>query len=456
MIENKIPPQAVDLEQAIIGAALIEAGTFEEIYTILDHPKYFYKDDHRKIFESMVCLFKEGKKITAFTVMDCMDKKDLADMGGQLYIAQLTKQSTSINLQEHCLIIKQQAARREMIQLGHALLKQGNDDTVDIDDILTFAGNSFDQVNESFRSSSLLRDFSHYLNESRDQLLKRMDLAQKGKIAGIRTPVTKLTNILNGWSPGELIIIAGRPSMGKTALALASILTAAENGISVNMFSLEMPGIRLSDRLICGSSGISHNSYKAGTLTEKEFETIEKTIGKLERMNIYIDDFPLPTIDYIRSRARINKRKGKCEMVVIDYLQLLDSEYIRGQSREREVANLSRKMKALAMELGIPVLLLSQLNRLSENRADKRPQLSDLRESGAIEQDADVVLLLHRPEYYGIFEEDSQDTHGRGEICISKNRDGETGTLYFGHNESLTRIHDYEINPEENVTAKTF
>lgn len=448
--EANIPPQAPELEQSVIGAALIEAGTFEEVYKDLDSAEYFYKDEHRKIYISMLRLFKAGKKIDGHTVMDDLKKSgDLDFVGGPLYITQLIGKSTVINLQEYCLIIKQQAAKREMINLGHAILKQGNDDSIDIDDILTYAGNSFDRITEFFHGSSLFREFKHYLSESNKAMWRRMDLAQKGKIAGIPTPVEKLTKTLNGWQSGELIVIAGRPSMGKTALALSSVLVAAENGIPVNMFSLEMTGSRLSDRMICGVSGISHEVFKAGTLTEKEADTIEKTIGKLERLPIYIDDYPLPGIDYIRSRSRINHRKDRCGMIIIDYLQLLDSPYIKGQSREREVANLSRKAKSLAMELNVPVLLLSQLNRLSEARNDKRPQLADLRESGAIEQDADTVLLLYRPERYGIHEEDHQSTIGRGEIIVSKQRDGKIGTIYFGYNESMTRIFDYD--PEKSI-----
>ena len=273
----------------------------------------------------------------------------------------------------------------------------------------------------------------------------RMQLQMEGKAVGIPTPIQLLTKMLTGWQPSTLVVIAGRPSMGKTALALSSMLVAAQHGVHVNMFSLEMPGVRLTDRLLCGVAEVNHTQYREGAITESEAQKIEKAAGKLEKLPIHIDDFALSTMDYIRSRARINKRKGECGMIIIDYLQLLNIPNSKNQNRERDVADLSWKSKSLARELKVPVLLLSQLNRQCEARIDRRPLLSDLRESGSIEQDADIVLLLHRPEIYGILEEDQQPITGRGEIIVAKHRDGVQGIIYFGYNDSLTRIHDYKF-----------
>jgi len=444
-MEDRVQPKAIDLEQSVIGISLIEAGAFEAVYAILDHPEYFYDEKHRKIYQAMYRLFKDNKKIDHLTVMEALkEAKEYEIANDPAYLMHLTTGSTAINLQEHCLIIKQKAAKRKAIEAGHMLVKQAYDDSTDIDDILTLIQDNVDKIENSFHGSSLFRDFSYYLNESAENLHSRIQLRKEGKAAGIPTPVTALTKALTGWLPGNLVVIAGRPSMGKTALGLSAMLVAAENGNHVCMFSMEMTGARLSDRIICGVSGIDHSLYRDGSITNSEEKLIEETIGKLEKFPIHIDDFALPTIDYIRSRARIMKRKGECDMIIVDYLQLLNIPISKYQNRERDVADLSWKAKSLAMELQVPVLLLSQLNRQCEARSDKRPILADLRESGAIEQDADTVLLLHRPERYGIREEDQQSTVGRGEIIVAKQRDGQVGTLFFGHNPEMTKIHDHE------------
>ena len=443
---NRQYPQALDLEKSVLGISLIEAGAFEEVYTILDHQDYFYDDRHRKIFHAMHKLFKAGKKIDHFSVKEALKKaKEYEIANDPAYLVMLTSGSTAIHLQEHCLIIKQQAAKRKAIEIGYKLIDQGFDDSVDIADLLELAQHSIDGIEGSFHGASLFREFSYYLNESAEAMHNRMQFHAEGKAVGIPTPIQTLTKMLTGWQPGTLVVIAGRPSMGKTALALSSMLVAAQQGVHVNMFSLEMPGVRLTDRIICGVVDVNHNHYRDGTLVESEAQKIEEAVVQLEKLPIYIDDYALPSIEYIRSRARVNQRKGKCGMIIIDYLQLLNNPISKYQNRERDIADLSRKAKSLAMELNVPILLLSQLNRQCEARGDKRPVLADLRESGSIEQDADIVLLLHRPEIYGILEEDQQPTTGRGEIIVAKHRDGQQGTIFFGHNNSLTKIHDYQI-----------
>lgn len=439
-------PQALELEESVLGISLIETGAFEEVFTILDHPDYFYNEKHRKIYQAMHRLFQDGKRIDHFTVVQALKKaKEYEIANDPAYLAKITSGSTAINLQEHCLIIKQQAAKRKAIEAGYQLINQGFDDSVDIDDLLTLAQDNIDRIEGSFQGASLFRDFSYYLNKSAEAMHNRIQLHREGKAVGISTPIQSLTKMLTGWLPGNLIVIAGRPSMGKTALALSSMLVAAQQGVHVNLFSLEMPGVRLTDRILCGMASVNHSLYREGAISESDAQKIEETVFRLQKLPINIDDNTLPTMDYIRSRARVNKRKGKCGMIIIDYLQLLNIPKSKYQNRERDVADLSWKAKSLSMDLDVPILLLSQLNRQCETRCDKRPVLADLRESGSIEQDADVVLLLHRPEIYGILEEDQQSTVGRGEIIVAKHRDGKQGTIYFGHNDSLTRIHDYEI-----------
>lgn len=448
-----LPPQAPEIETAILGIALMEDGAIDEVLTHIDSAEYFYKLEHQAVFSAMLKLYHSDVRIDGMTVIEQL-KKDgqLDNVGGVVFITSLiTKSTPGIHLEEYCMILKQTAVKRAMISMGNELMKMGYDAGIDVNDMMTLAGDQLDKLTESLHGGTLFNDFGYYLKLSRDALYVREAMAKENKISGIPTPVNALTKTLNGWVNGDLVIIAARPSMGKTALALSSILKAAELGVPVNVYSLEMRGERLTDRIICGFAGVEHERYRSGYILQEELKDVERAIGKLERLPIYIDDYPLPTMDYIKSRTLVNKRRGRCGMVVIDYLQLIDSPYVKGQNREREVANISRKAKNIAHELNVPVLLLSQLNRSCEMRGDdKRPQLSDLRESGAIEQDADTVLMLYRAERYGIDEDkEGNSTKGRGEIIVTKQRDGAVGTVLFGYNPSLTKIFDYgaELEP---------
>lgn len=449
---GKIPPQAPDLEEAVLGAILVDKEAIDDAYTILDSPEYFYKHNHQLVYEAILTLYKNDRAIDILTVTDQLRSVNkLEAVGGAAGVVKLTARvGSALHVREHAAIVKQYAIKRELLRVGQNMIKQSLDDTIDVDDLLGDSGNQVERAAELLHGGSIVKSMSYYVNKSMEELEERERAAREGKITGIPTPVAKLNRATEGWHEGELTVIAARPSMGKTAFMLSSVTKAAEAGFPVNVYSLEMAGERLADRMICGLSGVNPEDYRAGKITADDWQAVEIASDKLGKLPVYIDDNPNPTMEYIKSRSRINKRKGRCSMIMIDYVQLINVSHVPGRNREQEVANISRKAKLIAMELGVPVVLLAQLNRSCELRPDKRPMLADLRESGAIEQDADNVLLLFRAERYGLTEVDGESVKGKGEIIVAKQRNGAIGTVFFGYNESLTRIYDFsgDLEPE--------
>ena len=435
-----IPPQAIDMEEAVLGAVMNEPDSLDEIQ---DHitPECFYKEAHQIIYSAICELQAANKQIDILTVTQQLrDTGKLEDVGGPLYITQLSsKVSTALHITDHSGIVHQKFIQRELIRYASEISKQSYDDLADPEDMISAANKELEKIMEFAYGKKPIAMFGELLDQSVSEYEERVKDYSENKVYGIPTPLADLTKITGSWQKGALYVIAGRPSMGKTAFALECAKRAAKHNFAVAIFSLEMPGVRLADRYICGEADIDPEEYRSGRFDY--FEKIEKAISELEKLGIYIDDNSQITIPYIRSKARLLKKKKRCDMVVIDYLQLIDAPQTRNQNRENIVSDMSRKCKLMAMELDVPVLLLSQLNRACEQRSDKRPQLSDLRESGSIEQDADFVGFLYRPEYYG-FASDNQSLKNTGELIVSKQRNGRTGTIEFQYNESLTQIYD--------------
>lgn len=288
------------------------------------------------------------------------------------------------------------------------------------------------------------------IDTSLQELEHRQQAAQQGECVGIPTGLAHLDRITGGWRGGQLVVVAGRPAMGKTAVSLLFARAAAQSGIPVCYYSLEMPDVQLAGRMLVGASRVDAAAFRSGTVSSDDWRLIESGAARLRSLPLYLFDRPSVTMTQIRISSRAMQRKGRCGMVVIDYLQLIAStDDRRSGNREREVAEISRAAKLLAKELNIPVILLAQLSRKVEERADKTPLLSDLRESGAIEQDADMVIFIDRPAVYGIREFDGGkygtiSSQGVGRLTIAKNREGGTGFIPFRHNESLTSIWDFE------------
>lgn len=442
---GKIPPQAPELEEAVLGALMLERDTFDRINL---KPEYFYKESHQKIFKAIVDLSTRQEPIDLLTVTEELKKLGwIEEIGGPYYVTQLTSRiASSAHIERHSFIIIEKYLSRQIIKFATNIQQKAFDDSIDVQDLIDEANIELDKLNNELIGDDEPYHISESLRQSLKDLNERIKLYKQGKSIGVPTPVNDLTKLTGGWLNKKLIVIAARPSMGKTAFALSILRTAAENGYKPCLFSLEMDHVEITDRILVGHSGISADDYKFGSIQDLDWSRLESSIKKLEKLNILIDDKP-KSIVKIKSRAKNMKRKGNLDLIVIDYLQLMGSDEPKNQNRENEISEISRNAKQIAMQLDIPVILLSQLNRQVELRSgDKRPQLSDLRESGAIEQDADIVGFLYRAEYYGITEDEKGERlpAGLAEFIIKKHRGGRCTTVQFRFNESLTEIYDLE------------
>lgn len=316
---------------------------------------------------------------------------------------------------------------------------------MDITDTLVDAHSLLDRLEGEFGHNNRMRDMDTLMTDTMAKAEKRI-AKSTGGITGITTGLTDLNRMTSGWQNGDLIILAARPSVGKTALALHLARSAAMAGHAVAVYSLEMQGEQLADRWLMAGSEINARRWRTGTPEEQEMAEARQAAASLARLPIHVDDSTVVNMEHIRSSARLLRSQNKCDMLIVDYLQLCDmSTGQNNRNREQEVAQTARKAKLLAKELDIPVILLSQLNRLAEGHIDRRPELSQLRESGAIEQDADIVVLLYRPALARITtdKESGYPTEGLGVAIIAKQRNGETGNAYFRHNPEMTKITDY-------------
>ncbi len=440
-------PHDTELEEVILGACLTESAAMSRIADKL-RPEMFYEEANREICVALQGLYHSGKPVDIITAKEELAARGKLDAAGGPY--NLTRiclrVASSAHLEEHVMILQQKFIRRETILGLHRLLPLSADESVDITDTLAELHRLVDYLEGECGYVDHLRDMDRLMDDTLAQMERRIADNHNG-ITGIPTGLADLDRITCGWQPGDLDIIAARPSVGKTAFALHLARSAAAAGHHVVVYSLEMQGERLGDRwLLAVAPDINPAHLRGGQLDADEQQQARAAAVQLSRLSIHVDDNPSTSIERVRASARLLQSKGKCDMVVIDYLQLCEmkSEQ-KNQNREQEVAETSRKAKLLAKELNIPVLLLCQLNRDCETRGGHRPELRDLRESGAIEQDADAVMLLYRPALYGLPTDkvSKYPTDGLGVVIIAKQRNGETGEVYFGHNPSLTKIGDY-------------
>jgi len=427
---GRIPPQALDMERAVLGALLLEKDALHRILDIL-RPNMFYKPAHTFIYEAILALFQNSEPIDLLTVKDHLQKGGkLQEVGGPYYLTQLTSRvASAANIEYHGRIIAEKFILRELIKISDDVLTQAYEETTDVFDLLDRAEQNLFEVSES----NLRRNYMGMPELMLKTLDKLQEMRNKdSNIVGIPSGFTSLDAMTSGWHRSDLVIIAARPAMGKTAFTLTVARNAAVRfGAPVAFFSLEMAAVQLTQRLICSESEIDAQKIRSGDLDETEWNILLSRIGNLNKAPIYIDDTPALSIMDLRAKCRRLKAEKKIEMVIIDYLQLMTGNSSKGGNREQEIAGISRALKELAKELDVVVLALSQLSRAVESRGgDKRPMLSDLRESGSIEQDADMVMFLYRPEYYG-FETDDEgnSTKGLAEIIISKQRNGPTGNV---------------------------
>ena len=441
---GKVPPQAVELEEAVLGAVLLDKDAIDEVVHILS-VDMFYKSEHQKIYNSILNLYYKSEPIDILTITEELRRIGQLEMiGGAYFVTKLTnKIAGSANIESHAMILKEKYLARELIRITTTFNQASySEDSLEV---LNIVNNEIDKLNDLISNKAVLRTFSENVRESINEAKTRQENKDKGQTSGIKTPLLKLNYLTNGWQTG-LIVLAARPGMGKTSFMLSIAKKAAQESKHVAIFSLEMPTIRLTDRLVCAEADIESDKYRDGFLNDVDWASIENAKKRLDKMNIHIDDNSYADMNYIKSRCRVLKKKGKCDIVLIDYLQLQEGS--KDKNREQQISEISRKSKLMSKDLDIPVFQLSQLNRSVETRGgDKRPQLSDLRESGAIEQDADMVIFLYRAAYYGLNDEDGNCAKGMGEVIIAKNREGSLGTIKYSHNNSITQYRDYEEIP---------
>jgi replicative DNA helicase len=453
---GKCPPSAIDLEEIVLGSIMLEKELIFKAVNIIK-PESFYKDAHVKIFAAMLVLFESKKPIDLLLVTEQLKKsKELDEVGGPYYISGLTQRVGGTgNFDEHCLIIANKYKKRELIRIAYDISNQSFDESIENDEILNY-------INlELFKLSQGENDRIVHIKDAISENLKVIEQLSKNeiKLSGIASGHTKLDRLTCGWQKGDLIILAGRPSMGKTALALEFGRNAAFFNCPVLFFSLEMSISQLANRYISSKTDYTNMELKTGRVTD--WIQIEKCVKFFENINIYIDDSSGLNINQLRSRSYLLKNKFNIGMIIVDYLQLMKGFSNDKTSREQEISNISRNLKIIAKELNLPVMALSQLNRLVESRSGtKRPQLSDLRESGAIEQDADLVIFVNKPEKYGIMEyDDGTSTLGITEVIISKHRSGSVGEIKLRHNTGMSKFwDDYDeviefSEPDNKITA---
>lgn len=426
-----LQPQAVDFEQTVLGALMVEKDAYFQVSEIL-RPESFYDHRHQIIFETIRRLNIEEKPVDILTVTEALRATNqLEEVGGPFYITQLsTLVASSANIEYHALIIAQKALARALISYTSIIQTKAFDATQDVDELMQEAEGKLFEISQT----NLRKDYTQIdpIIEEAYKMLQRA-AAQADGMSGIPSGYHALDKITAGWQNSDLVILAARPAMGKTAFALSMAKNiAVDQHIPVAFFSLEMANVQLVNRLIQNVCEIKGESLKTGDLKPYEWSQLDYKIKQLIGAPLYIDDTPSLSVFELRTKARRLVREHGVKVIMIDYLQLMNASGMSFGSRQEEVSNISRSLKGLAKELNIPILALSQLNRGVENRegSDKRPQLSDLRESGAIEQDADMVIFIHRPEYYKIYQDhEGKDLRGKAEIIIAKHRNGSVGNI---------------------------
>ena len=464
--DGKIPPQAIDLEEAVLGAMLIDEKGVNEIIELLS-PEVFYKRSHQLIYESIERLFRESEPIDLLTVSaDLKKNKNFEPAGGDFYLISLSqKVSSSAHIEFHSRIILQKYIQRKLITISNEIIQKSYNESTDVMDLLDEAESKlYDVAQGNIKTST----------ESAQNLVIRAkarieEIAKQEGLSGVSTGFEKLDKLTSGWQPSDLVIIAARPGMGKTALALSMARNiSVQQQIPVAFFSLEMSSVQLITRLISSETGLSSDKLRTGKLADHEWQQLNIKVSDLESSPLFIDDSPSLTIFELRAKARRLASSHGIKLIIIDYLQLMNiGSSNKAGNREQEISTISRNLKALAKELDIPVIALSQLSRAVETRGGtKRPILSDLRESGAIEQDADIVSFLYRPEYYGITEWDDDmktPSEGQGEFIVAKHRNGALDSIKLKFIPNLGKFEDLggfdspfefqsKLNPENKLS----
>ena len=423
-MQNRKIPNDPELEAIVLGGMLIEQRGVSEVVEVVKDTNVFYNPKNALVYDAILSLYKSSQGVDMMTVKTELQRTGkLKEAGGGSYLVALTERvSSSAHIQNHAILLMQMYVKRKSIEVGYNLAEQSYEEDTDIFELLDGSYKELDKISD-WLSIKQPKEIGDYLTEV---------LKTKSERAGIPTAVRDINLKLNGYQPSDLVIIAGRPAMGKTAYALSDALHQARLGYPVGIFSLEMSARQLTARLFANYAGIDSNKLAIGTLSQSEMDVAVSLRPSFGKLPLYIDDEPFLTLLSLKIKAKKWVREKGVKIIYIDYLQLISNSQ-RGRTRDQEISEISRTLKGLAKELDIPIIALSQLSRGVETRGDKRPMLSDLRESGAIEQDADNVLFLYRPEYYQIPQwEDGTPTDKEVEVIISKFRNGTTGGIIIG------------------------
>jgi replicative DNA helicase len=442
---GKLPPQALDLEEAVLGALMLEKGALNAVIEFLK-PEHFYSEIHQEIYSAIITLFKSSEPVDMRTVVNQLRKNGKLELvGGAFYIAGLTaKVSSAANIEYHARVIIEMAIKRNLIEIASRIHHDAYEDTTDVFELLDRTEQAIFEISDS----NLRKNY----DSMRNLMFRAVQELQKLKehkdgLTGVPSGFSALDRITSGWQNSDLIIIAARPGMGKTAFVVSALRNAAVDfKRPVAIFSLEMASVQLVNRMISAEAELEGEKIRKGQLADFEWQQLVHKTRRLSDAPIFIDDTPALTILELRAKCRRLKAEHDVQLIIVDYLQLMRGDTTG--NREQEIASISRALKGIAKELSVPVIALSQLSRGVETRGgDKRPQLSDLRESGSIEQDADLVIFLYRPEYYKITQdENGNPTANMAEVIVAKHRNGSTGTVKLKFLGKYTKFTDWDDN----------
>lgn len=440
---DRVPPQSLEAERAVLGSLMLDNDCIGRVIELLDE-RCFYRTSNQKIYSAVLNLFERNEPVDLITLSEELKRtKQLDEVGGAYYLTELSESVPSAaNVEYHARIVLERYLLRQLISESAGIAQDCFESDENVFELLDRAENRIFQLSER-RQGNTFQHIPGPMHTAMEMVESYHE--RQGMVTGVPTGFTQLDELTSGFQNGELIVVAGRPSMGKTAFCLNIARNASVIGkVPVGIFSLEMSNEQLALRLLCAEARVDAHRVRTGTLADNQWKNLSSCVGTLVEAPIFVDDTPAMTVLEMRAKARRLKKEKNLGMLVIDYLQLMQGP--RGvESRQQEISVISRSLKALAKELRIPVVALSQLSRAVESRGgDKRPMLSDLRESGAIEQDADVVLFIYRPEFYGIsVDEDGQQVEGRAEIIIGKQRNGPVGTIHLSFVKQWAKFENY-------------
>ncbi len=450
LLADRLPPQNLEAEQGVLGSVLLDNDVLHEIVPILKVDD-FYRETHQVAFRAIRDLYDLGKAIDAITLADELTRRgEIQTVGGIEFIAEVINSVPhAVNAKYYAEIVRQNSVKRQLIQSANEILREGYSNSFTASQLLESAEQLIFEISED-QSKGDTVELKDVVVEAMDRIVLRTE--SRHAVSGIATGFYDLDDITSGFQPDQLIILAARPAMGKTAMALNICDHAAVNLQKPVLFvSLEMGKLELAERLLCARSRVDGHKLRTGqSMGARELQQLGKSYDELRTAPMFIDDTPARNVLQITANARRLKMRSNLGMIMVDYIQLIDSDESR-DSRQEQIAKISRRLKTLARELHVPVVALSQLNRAVENREDRRPRMADLRESGAIEQDADIVLLLHRPDYY-----DANDQPGIGEVIVAKNRNGATGSAKMTFLKNFTRFENLANIAEPPIDAGSF